>query len=342
MNPKKVSEVRSWLEHVLDGFSKKRLLVLNGSAGTGKTATINALSKELGFEILEWKNPSGAIRGDVYEIEGAFSAGLAGVFEEFMGRAGRFGSLNMSSTSPSFGAQKSARRSAPSSNGKENKKIILIEDFPNALFTSSSAPLAAFRHTIKSFLTFASSRRTVPQLPPLVLIISETATFSGPNAFTAHRLLSSEILHHPLTTSITFNKIAPTFMLKALSAIMAQEHRESYRKFGPSKALLEALTTSGDVRSAIMCLEFLAVDGGVGAFSEQATSTKKKKLKLRDRELNDIEREMLIGVTQRESRLGIFHAVGKVVYNKREEFHFDVLYGLSRTKYSLKQDRIRR
>ena len=35
--------------------SFQRILLLTGRAGTGKTSTIRVLSKELGFEILEWK-----------------------------------------------------------------------------------------------------------------------------------------------------------------------------------------------------------------------------------------------------------------------------------------------
>lgn len=311
-----MAEVRSWLEHVLDGFSKQRLLILKGSAGTGKTATINVLSRELGFEILEWGNPTAAGGGGAYGEESAFSSGLAGVFEEFVGRAGRFGSLEMAPTSPLSKAPSLAHRSTTSDSGGD-RKIILIEDFPNALFTSSEAPLVSFRHTIKSFLAMIKPSRSAPPLPPLVLIISESATVTGPGAFTAHRLLSAEILNHPLTASISFNKIAPTFMLKALAAVMTQESRESGRKFGPSIPLMEALTSSGDVRSATMGLEFLAVNGDLGAFSELTTVAQKKK-KLGEGELNQLERKILVGVTQRESHMGIFHAIGKVVHNKSE------------------------
>ena len=323
MNPRKVVEVRAWLEHVFDGLSKQRLLVLKGPAGTGKTATLKVLSKELGLEILEWKNPSSAVGTGNYGEETAFGAGLAGIFEEFVGRAGRFSSLDLASTAQPPGAP-SSEASSPQggalSDSGEKRKVILIEDFPNTLFTSSPAPLASFRHTIKSFLALLPPPQFSAPLPPLVLIISESANIAAPSAFTAHRLLSPEIMHHPLAASITFNKIAPTFMVKALSAIITQESRESGRSFVPSKAMLGALSASGDVRSAIMGLEFLAVNGDLGAFSERVRFNEKKSKKgkssLGGSELNDIEQEMLQTVTQRESSLGFFHAVGKVVYNK--------------------------
>ncbi|KAG0637954.1 Rad17 cell cycle checkpoint protein-domain-containing protein [Tuber brumale] len=322
VNQRKVAEVRSWFEHVFDGFSKQRLLVLKGSAGSGKTAVLEVLSKEMGFEVLEWKNPSGVMPTEGPDEGNAFSSGLTGVFEEFVGRAGRFGSLNMVSTAPSrnkAGGKKPVSGGSLPEADESKKKVILIEDFPNALFTSSPAPLASFRHTIKSFLALPAPPRFSPPVPPLVLIISESANISGSGAFTAHRLLSPEILHHPLATSITFNKIAPTFMIKALSAIITQESHESRRRFGPSNPVLQALSSSGDIRSAIMGLEFLAVNGEHGAFSEKVDFNERTKRRKASGEssLNEVEREILNTVTQRESSLGFFHAVGRVVYNKR-------------------------
>ncbi|KAL7275438.1 RFC checkpoint protein Rad17 [Rhizina undulata] len=309
---KKIAEVRTWLENVLNKPTGKRLLILKGSSGTGKTATIDVLSKELGFEILEWRNPSTSSTNDTFGHDEAFSSGFSGIFEEFLSRAGKFGTLEL-------GPTPSAKPTLTSSNSTVNsssKKVILIEDFPNALFTFSSTPLASFRRAIKSFLAMA--RPSAP-LPPLVLIISETTAVTGPDAFTAHRLLSPEIINHPLATAINFNKIAPTFMVKALNSIIAQESRDSGRKFGPSKAVLETLSSNGDIRSAIMGLEFLAVNGEQAGFLEKfAPQAKGKRKKAAGEEgLKQAEKEMLQSVTQRESNLGLFHAVGKVVHNKR-------------------------
>jgi len=316
LNKMKVKEVRTWLESVFGRSSRQRVLVLRGSAGTGKTATVNALAKEMGVEILEWRNPHSATDGDEYGTEGAFAAGLSGMFEEFVGRAGTFASLDLVSSN---GKAPAAPSSQDSATNDEKKKLIVIEDFPNTLFTSSSAPLQSFRHTIKSFLALPTPPTGASPLPPLILIITETASISGPNSFTAHRLLSPEILHHPLVKEISFNKIAPTYMYKALSVIVVQESRESGRKFGPSKAVLDTLSTSGDIRSAIMGLEFLAKNGdlpGMG-FSERIVTGRRRGKKPEDRALTAEERRMVEAVTQRESTYGIFHAVGKVLYNKR-------------------------
>ncbi|KAA8914975.1 Rad17 cell cycle checkpoint protein-domain-containing protein [Sphaerosporella brunnea] len=308
LNKTKVKEVRVMLEDMLDGSSRKRILVLTGPAGVGKTATVNALAKELGVEILEWRNPTSFVGGREYGEEGAFAAGFSGLFEEFLSRAGTFGCLELVSST-------GIASSSPSSHSDlEAKKFIVIEDFPNTLFTSSAAPLESFRKTLKYYLAVPSTTT----LPPLILIITETASVSGPNSFTAHRLLSPEILHHPLVKEIPFNKIAPSYMFKALSAIVNREALTSGRTFGPSKGVLDALSTSGDIRSAIMGLEFLSMNSGLSntGFTERISQSRRRG-KPEERPLTSAEKALVTAVTQRENSFGLFHALGKVLYNKR-------------------------
>ena len=75
---RKVDNARNWLKEAFEGGpsgvfkkyrvcvsypysrsllknSSQRILLMTGRAGTGKTSTIRVLSRELGFEILEWK-----------------------------------------------------------------------------------------------------------------------------------------------------------------------------------------------------------------------------------------------------------------------------------------------
>jgi cell cycle checkpoint protein len=65
---KKVGEVKQWLLNSFDtssygassscGIYGYRVLVLNGPAGCGKSATLRVLAKHLGLVIQEWINPS--------------------------------------------------------------------------------------------------------------------------------------------------------------------------------------------------------------------------------------------------------------------------------------------
>ncbi|KAJ1565753.1 Cell cycle checkpoint protein rad17 [Nowakowskiella sp. JEL0078] len=55
---KKLQEVKTWLISAFSSGNKKdKLLVLTGPTGSGKTAVIEVLSKELNFEVVQWINP---------------------------------------------------------------------------------------------------------------------------------------------------------------------------------------------------------------------------------------------------------------------------------------------
>ena len=58
IHKKKAADVQKWLDNVLAGRERQKLLILKGPAGSGKTTTISLLSKALNFEIAPWHNPS--------------------------------------------------------------------------------------------------------------------------------------------------------------------------------------------------------------------------------------------------------------------------------------------
>ena len=54
----------------------QRILALTGPAGSGKTATVKVLARELGFELIEWRNSM----ADPY---GGMSSFLGSLFANF-------------------------------------------------------------------------------------------------------------------------------------------------------------------------------------------------------------------------------------------------------------------
>ena len=52
----KVDTVRQWLQESLNGATYKKLLILTGPAGCGKSTTIRVLAKELDLELVEWSD----------------------------------------------------------------------------------------------------------------------------------------------------------------------------------------------------------------------------------------------------------------------------------------------
>lgn len=321
VHKRKVADVRRWLEDVLAGRVRQRLLVLKGAAGTGKTTTMQLLARELGCEILEWRNPAGSLGA----TQGHMSASAQ--FEEFLGRGGKFGQLDLDSDSDQMATPATTQRDSASG---AKRQIILIEEFPNTFMRSSSA-LTSFRSNILQFLanntpalaTFG--QQAAGDVTPIVMIISETlltTTSASADSFTAHRLLGPEISRHPGTAVIEFNAVAPTLLTKALELVVQKEARKSGRRRTPGPLVLKRLGEVGDIRSAISALEFLMVKGDDDAeWGGKVMLTKPKKA-LKDVALTKGEQESLELITQRESSLGIFHAVGKVVYNKRDELPY--------------------
>ncbi|KAK3722163.1 RFC checkpoint protein Rad17 [Vermiconidia calcicola] len=311
VHKKKVSDVRQWLEMALNG-RRHRALVLKGAAGTGKTTTLRLLAQDLGLNITEWKNPAGA------DLTAEGSLSTAAQFEEFVGRAGRSGGLQ-------FVSNDAEEPSATKSNVVEDRasphgraQLLLVEEFPNT-FSRTSSTLHSFRSAISQYLSSPTLVDGAP-LTPLVMIISETLLSTNTalaDSFTAHRLLGPELNNHPYLDTIEFNAVAPTILTKAMETIVIKEARKSGRRRTPGPQVLKHLAESGDVRSAVGSLEFLCLRGDdENAWSSKVAFTKQKKSKT-ETPLTQAEGEALRLISNRESTLGIFHAVGKVVYNKR-------------------------
>ncbi|CAK7273116.1 RFC checkpoint protein Rad17 [Sporothrix epigloea] len=338
VHKKKVADVRQWLEDVLLGRLRQRLLVLKGAAGTGKTTTLRLLAKDMNLDILEWRNPTGAY------MAGATSMGYtsaAAQFDEFLNHGSKFSQLDLedgsSDSDENSVAAKTAAKSGTAKGGangastSQRHKLIVIEEYPNTFMRSSSA-LTGFRNSVLQYLAAntpslaAYAQRRASSDPaaiaPVIMIVSETlltTTSASADSFTAHRLLGPEILRHPGTGLIEFNAIAPSLLAKALELIVQKEARKSGRRRTPGPLVLKRLGEVGDVRSAVASLEFLCVKGDDhGDWGAKVAFTKSRKGP-KDTALTKSERETLEMVSQREASLGVFHAVGKVVYNKRED-----------------------
>lgn len=297
---------------------------MRGPAGAGKTATVLALAKAMDLELSEWTNP----------VDSDFSSkayiSMSAQFEDFLGRSGKFGTLNFTDDTP-VSDVRPLEGSHISINNKATKAI-LMEEFPNT-FMSTSQALRTFKSNILQYLvtnTPPPSRQFGKQLEarnngrPLIMIITETttdATTSSSDSFTAHRLLGPEILHHPGTSIIDFNPIAPTLLTKALELVIHKEARDSGRRRIPGPSVLRKLGEIGDIRSAISSLEFLCLRGGDG--DDWGGRVAGKSRKSANSALTKMETASLELLSQREASLGLFHAVGKVVYNKRQEPHAD-------------------
>lgn len=287
----------------------QKLLVLKGPAGSGKTTTVSLLAKSMGLDLISWHNPVIADSGP--------SNSIALQFDEFLNRGGQFGGLTFD---------------GEDHGGSSTGRLLLIEEFP-ATITRSSSTLQSFRSVLSRYLARPNHSHSISMRgqqaagdisPPVVVIISETLLSSSTalsDSFTAHRLLGPEILNNAYVTAMDFNPVAPTFVTKALDLVVKKEARESGRRRMPGPAIMQRLAEMSDVRSAVNALEFLCVRSGDGSEWSGTIAAKAKKSS-KDKvgvQLTDMEKNSLELVSHRETTLDMFHATGKIVYNKRED-----------------------
>ncbi|GAA5979469.1 hypothetical protein JCM5350_003916 [Sporobolomyces pararoseus] len=349
IHSKKLSEVSNWFEETFpsSGIPTKlsskyrRLLVLSGPSGSGKTSCLRILAQEFEVEILEWKEDS-----QVLNANDDYSESMIQKFNSFLTRAGMVPSLEFTNpdSSDEEGAQQSPVASTSSNLKAEDtptrrRRLILLEDLPNI---SHFQTKQAFRSSLLQYLT--SPRVNCP----LVLIVSEALTRPGIDSLEnsgggggggfinrgdenvdSRSVCGLQILQHPACREISFNPIAQTIMKKALNRILDQIYSSSTSTSTststlsprPSAGTLDLIiqNSNGDIRSALMSLQFLSTlkDASSGLLVQSSSNKKGIKKKSKNEASGGGGKELLQFVTSRENSLFIFHALGKVLYNKR-------------------------
>lgn len=312
IHKKKIQDVQAWLTSALAGKIKQKILVLKGPAGSGKSTTIDLLSRTHKYELVQWRNP------DTSE-SGTLSSSLQ--FAEFISRGGDYSALSLNTDGES------------AVNSPSSGRVLLVEDFPASLTWNSTA-MESFRSAL---LQAASNNDSVnifgknheqSSRPPIVLIISETlvsTSTSFTDSFTAQRLLGPELINHHGVSVIEFNPVAPTFLSKALDLVIKKEARDSGRRRIPGSALLQKLADVGDIRNAVNSLQLLCTRGDdTGDWSGTvAARTNTKRGSKSVQPLSKTEENSMKLISSRETTLDMFHAAAKVCYNKRNDSQGD-------------------
>ncbi|XP_028312473.1 cell cycle checkpoint protein RAD17 isoform X2 [Gouania willdenowi] len=313
VHKKKIEEVENWLQahsnsakvyvSVLPTAPQGRILLLTGPSGCGKTATVRVLSLELKLRIQEWTNPSNlepfSSQMDQW-THGFSSISQLTQFQEFLLRANKYNCLRMT---------------CDEGGGATDRKLILVEDFPNQFYRQPSTLHDILRRFVKT------SRC------PLVFIVSDS--LSGDSS---SRLLFPKDIQEELSISnISFNPVAPTTMKKVLTCISTQEAAKSCGKLSAlDQAALEMLCSgsSGDIRSAINSLQFscssdtslekdlwrTTKDRAVPSVSRTVVSRTNRR-KPKSGHSKEQSGEQAIG--GKDAALFLFRALGKILHCKR-------------------------
>lgn len=310
VHKKKIGEVEFWIQkHLIEQNKLPPILLLTGPSGVGKTATVQALSHDLQFQIQEWINPlttsSDQSFTDQFSEDRSFkyvsSESQMSLFQQFLLRANKYNTLGI------FGDNVSSRR------------IILVEEFPNVFYRDAST----FHDIIRKYMKIGKC--------PLVFIVSDSTKGES-----NERLLFPKDLQQELNIeNICFNAVAPTSMMKVLTKIATVESSQGAHRFTlPSKSVIEsiAMSSAGDIRGAINALQFacekdtgdLMSGGRIKGKTALKKQSNSRSSKLKPKPTKSCENQTendseLASIGGRDTSLFLFRALGKILYCKRDD-----------------------
>lgn len=331
MQKKKVGEVKDWLL----AAHGPGLLLLSGPPGCGKTTTVKTLAHELGIEVTEWTTPTPVLWAEHLQqraagIPGPYSSKLDD-FEDFVSHAKLSTlplQLSQAPATPASGATQRftiGRLKAPHGNhafateqqslsqtalqpGISARKLLLIEDMPHY----------ADGHQRQRLADLLGSIARLPKCR--VVIMATASTAQGPqdrsSAVTASQGLHKDIaaaIDAAGATHITFNPVTKPNIEKALKTIAGATGLQ----LDADLLSRTADGASGDLRNAVEALQLAAAGVPLNA---KAAHNHKSKARRAKKGKTEAKLPTVAASHQsfgKDTGLALFHALGKILYNKR-------------------------
>eukprot|EP00884_Botryococcus_braunii_P009114 jgi/Botrbrau1/18203/Bobra.53_1s0062.1 len=342
VHKRKVTDVRDWLCSKIGWAGTNSCLVVTGPAGSGKSATVKALAAELHFDVVEWHPPA-----PTSWSEHQYHVGMGGQymskldeFEAFVSRS-KFVSLSLAPSSPLEQARGPPRAShgasgphaqpvqpeqatggpgwvlqTPPKDGgaapaAPRPKLVVVDDIPYAIGDSRKR----LEHALEDLA--ASSR-----CPVVVLLTSNGDSPQGPqsNSSMASSRDVAAVLSHCSSTTISFNPITAPNIAEGVVP-----HSRSRGSCGrPSTDQGGGRTVGGRPPERH---RDSAMDGHWSRLQAKARRPEWQRQGQEGREgtwegAPPTEADLAAAsqrasVTARDVTLGLFHVLGKVLYNKK-------------------------
>lgn len=270
--PGALKRTRQWLLEACQrvplapGEPPRRLLVVAGTPGGGKSTTVRLLAKELELEVVEWNDNFGQVqtwrsREDDHHALPSSSDRAAwddfpvpyksqlDQFQDFL-HASAYSALNL--TGPDHG-QGRGRTGSGSGGGPTNlgspprQSVLLLDTLPT---TRDADTQRQFRALLARFLQATQS-------DPAVLVFSQVVERNEINN-ALERLLGPELLTSPLVQRIDFPPVTERKISKRLREILRLEKAQ----LAGAEVDLVSARANGDLRRAIAELQFRSAASG--------------------------------------------------------------------------------
>lgn len=296
INPKKVSDVRLWLRSALcnDGGDDdmRKIAVLSGPAGCGKSTLIRLLAKENNLKVHEFDVVEDVPFGFEEDNPRVLNLTQIRQFESFL-----------------MDCCRHSDRRPETCNGMDIENfddnvdagsLILIDELPVGFYRAPDR----YHEVLKRYMKSVDYT-----IVPIVFILSFNSSQELPPTF---KLFPIDIVTHLNIEIIKFNSIAVSFLKKALQKVEYFQTMEE----GEKKQLLES--SSGDIRNLFNCLElkFKYEQNRIFSLKPKNKRTKlSQPMQLKNRTPSG----------SRDSALEVFHFIGKILHVKRR-FREDIKY----------------
>ncbi|KAL5752461.1 hypothetical protein ACOSP7_022646 [Xanthoceras sorbifolium] len=288
VHKKKVEEIKTWFEKRLGTKDEvsNHVLVINGQAGVGKSATIHVIASHLGAKIYEWNTPTPTIwQEHVHNCNsGVQYTSKLDEFENFIERIRKYGLITSSFPGDS-----------------RSSIILVIDDLP--VINGRTA----FERLQNCLLLLVRSVR----IPTAIVVTECVKADSGdytPRSFEELQLS----LENAGACKVAFNPITNNSIKKTLLRICRQEQCN----LTAEQIDLLAKSSGGDIRHAITSLQLICMKPDrMLNLSSSNSSPSFSKQKADELSSLDSGLSMQFG---RDETLSLFHALGKFLHNKRE------------------------